>query len=117
QRRGAFSAPVLLTLLLVGTLAVTGGAVAQTGPTSIDGFVVSDANSNDLPDRTDLLLPGVGITLRDASGAPVASTATDAAGHFQFFDLARGTYLVTETDPPDFGSVDAGPGSGGANVD
>jgi uncharacterized repeat protein (TIGR01451 family) len=117
RRRGAFSVPMLLALLLVCTLAVTGGASAQTGPTSVDGFVFNDANSNDLPDRGDLPIPGAGITLRDAGGNPLASTATDAAGHFQFFNLARGIYLVSETDPPGFGSVDAVPGSAAANVD
>src|SRR5690242_16618110 len=103
----ALAVPVLVALLLTGTLALAGRAAAQTGPTSIDGFVYADVTADDLLGPGDQPLSGVMVTVRDTGGNPITSTFTAPDGHFQFFNLARSTYLVTETDPPGLGSVDA----------
>jgi hypothetical protein len=53
-------------------------------------------------------LAGVGVTVTDASGTPVARAASDASGHIAF-GLAAGDYLVYGDDMTGFvrANVDA----------
>ncbi len=88
-----------------------------SGPNRIEGFVFSDANGNNFPGRGDQPLIGVTITLKNAVGAPVAGALTDSNGMFVFSGLATGVYLLTETDPPGYVSVDASPGTAGVKID
>nr|WP_261341176.1 SdrD B-like domain-containing protein [Fimbriiglobus ruber] len=77
-------------------------------PLSLGNFVFNDANNDGKMDNGEAGVPGVPVVLLDATGDPVATTTTDAAGHYQFDDLAPGTYRVQITPPPDSSPV-AGP--------
>jgi protocatechuate 3,4-dioxygenase beta subunit len=50
-------------------------------------------------------LPGVTVTLRDATGATVATTTTDANGNYSFANLAPGNYTVVETVPAGYAAL------------
>jgi uncharacterized repeat protein (TIGR01451 family) len=116
KRRGAV-APLLLALLFCCTLASGGRAMAQSGSSQVEGFIIDDVIPDDLFGPGDGPLPGVTVTLRKAGGAPVATAVTGPDGRFVFAGVADGAYLVTETDPPGFGSVDAVSGTSGTTVD
>ncbi len=67
---------------------------------SIAGTVFLDANTNTGRDPGEPGLAGVTVYIYDSTGAVlVASTVTDAMGHYSFVDLAAGDYRVVETDP------------------
>ena len=68
-------------------------AAAAAGGT-ISGFAFNDVNKNGVQDAGETGLPDVTIRLRDASGHLVATTFTDAAGHFAFTGVAAGDYTV-----------------------
>src|SRR5947209_15698097 len=94
NRRGVVSL-LLLALVWGGALARAGGAAAQSGSNSIDGFVFNDVNGNDVPDPgIDPGLSGVTLTLRDAQGTALGTTMTGSNGEFGFSNLATGEYLV-----------------------
>src|SRR5438046_2799259 len=116
RRRGA-AAPLLLALLFCCTFALGGRAMAQSGGAQVEGFVDNDLIPDDLFGPGDLPLPGVTITLRNAGGAPVATAVAGPDGRFVFTGVADGTYLLSETDLPGYGSVDAVPGTSGAALD
>jgi hypothetical protein len=69
---------------------------------SLAGFVYVDANGNGVRDAGDGALAGVAITLKDAAGNTVASTATAADGSYRFAGLAAGTYSVFEAATPGY---------------
>ncbi|OWK40626.1 hypothetical protein FRUB_05545 [Fimbriiglobus ruber] len=51
------------------------------------------------------------VVLLNASGTPIATTTTDAGGHYQFTDLIPGTYQVQVTPPTGFVSSSGTNGS------
>src|SRR5205085_11407883 len=93
------------------------GTGAPPGPNQIEGFVFNDVNGNRLIDRTDTPLAGVVISLKDASGALLATTTTDSGGRFAFSNLATAIYLVSKTDPAGFVAEEAIPGTAGVKID
>lgn len=93
------------------------GTGAPSGPNQIEGFVVNDLNRNRLADRTDAPLAGAVVSLKDAGGALLATTVSDAAGHFLFSGLATAVYLVSKTDPAGFTAEEVYPGTGGVKID
>jgi len=68
-------------------------------PTSIGGFVHSDPDQDCFFDDNEDPISGVTIQLLDASGNVIATTTTDANGHYQFDNLPPGTYTVVEQQP------------------
>ena len=84
QRRPSSLAVVLLSLA-VAALAPA-AALAQDG--AISGTVT---------DTTGLVLPGVTVEARGASGGPALTAATDGAGAFTVAGLEAGTYELTFT--------------------
>nr|WP_261341175.1 MSCRAMM family adhesin SdrC [Fimbriiglobus ruber] len=102
------STPVTLTAPGTNPDAGSGGAgtanlnvdLGLYQPLSLGNFVFNDANNDGKMDNGETGVPGVAVVLLDASGAPVATTTTDAAGHYQFDDLAPGTYRVQITPRP-----------------
>ncbi|MFN3152565.1 SdrD B-like domain-containing protein [Bremerella sp.] len=68
-------------------------------PTSIGGFVHVDPNQDCIFDPGEQPLSGVKITLLDESGNEIATTFTDANGHYQFDGLPPGNYTVVESQP------------------
>jgi LPXTG-motif cell wall-anchored protein len=77
-------------------VALTGGAASSVNDFSealgtISGHVYVDG--------THAPLPGVTVTLKDDTGAVVATTLTDAAGLYEFTGLTTGVYTITQTQP------------------
>jgi hypothetical protein len=69
------------------------GATAGTG--AILGTVFNDSNGNNLMDAGDSRAPSISITLSDLGCATtLATTATDSAGSYSFFNLPPGTFCV-----------------------
>ncbi|MFO0807861.1 MAG: SdrD B-like domain-containing protein [Gemmataceae bacterium] len=92
-------------------------------PGTLSGHVYFDANCNCVFDTGDQPMAGVTITLRNAAGAVVGTTTTDASGFYQFTNLAAGNYTVAETQPTTFngqtlvdGCEKAGTGGGSVAV-
>ena len=80
----------------------------------IGDLVFRDTNGNGLQDTGEPGVPGATVKLLDASGNVLATTTTDAGGHYQFLGLAPGSYRVGFVAPdgvgftaPNVGSDDA----------
>ena len=65
----------------------------------IAGTVTADTDNDDIGDTAQV---GILIELKDLSGVVVASMNTDAAGGFQFLDIAPGDYVLEQTDASTF---------------
>ena len=96
---------------------VTPAVVPAQQPASLSGTVFWDQNGNGVQYAGEPVLVGVTITLVDANGNVVATTQTDANGHYVFTGLAPGTYQVVETPPSSFQAEAATPGTVGGNTD
>src|SRR5262249_52690380 len=59
-------------------------------------------NDNGIFDAGDSVIAGVTITLSGGNLAQPLTTTTDASGHYQFNDLAAGTYALHESQPNGF---------------
>ena len=75
----------------------TSGGVASVGD-----FVWSDLNDNGIQDAGEPGIPGVWIILYDCNDNFIASTQTDANGHYSFGDLTAGTYKIKFAGMPGF---------------
>ena len=71
-------------------------------PSSIGGAVFHDRNNNGLRDEGEEGIANVLLELRDAEGATVAISVTDAAGAYEFTQVVAGTYSIVETQPVDW---------------
>ena len=68
----------------------------------IGDFVWNDSNANGCQDANEPGIPGVQVDLYagcGVSGSPIASTTTDATGHYLFSGLCAGTYTVGFNTP------------------
>jgi len=78
-------------------------------PVAVGDYVWVDENLNGIQDNGEPALPGVTVELLTANGTPavdiagnaVASTTTDANGHYVFDDLRPGQYEIAFSDIPD----------------
>ncbi|MFI4873940.1 MAG: SdrD B-like domain-containing protein, partial [Blastopirellula sp. JB062] len=68
-------------------------------PGSIGGYVWSDVDDDCLFDDNEQPISGVVINLLDAAGNIIATTQTDANGHYLFENLLPGAYTVVEIQP------------------
>lgn len=66
---------------------------------SIAGKVHADKNGDCIQNNGEVGIAGVKLELLDANGNVVATTFTDATGHYKFDQLLRGTYSVREYQP------------------
>ncbi|MBN8888711.1 MAG: carboxypeptidase regulatory-like domain-containing protein, partial [Rhodospirillales bacterium] len=67
---------------------------------SIGDYVWNDCNWNGIQDGCEVGISGVTVNLLSGSGSSVlATTTTDATGHYQFSGLAVGTYSVQFVAP------------------
>ena len=90
-----------------------GNRASTTAGGTISGFAFNDVNKNGVQDAGEVGLPGVTIRLRDSSGNLVATTFTDATGHFSFTGVAAGDYTVEaqpsvsffQTFPPNHAAI------------
>lgn len=73
-------------------------ASAPASIASIAGNVYHDRNDNGLIDPGEEGIAGVEIRLTQG-GTVVATTTTDASGHYSFTNLVPGTYTVVEVHP------------------
>jgi len=88
------------------------GYGAKTNSATIHGTVFKDRNVNAVWDPTESGLAGTTVTLKNALGTLViASAVTNAWGQFVFTISATGTYRLVETDPSNYLSTNAIPGS------
>lgn len=58
-------------------------------------------------------LAAVALTLRDATGMPVATATTDAQGGYLFDQLAPGLYAIDQAQPPGLSDLGVSIGDGG----
>ncbi|XZE22515.1 SdrD B-like domain-containing protein [Pirellulaceae bacterium SH449] len=81
---------------------------------SLFGAVFVDTERNCTWDPGEEPLAGVKIELLNGSGAVIATTFTDANGHYRFDNLVPGTYTVRQTQPDGYfhGGQKAPPGVG-----
>ncbi len=79
-------------------------------PAAIAGQVFVDTNQNRQRDAGERPLAGVVIELRDATDRVIATTQTDADGHYRFTGLRPGTYALRQLQPDGFfhGGQEAG---------
>ena len=63
-------------------------------PASLGDRAWIDLDGNGVQDAGEPGLPGVTVTLKDATGAVVATTTTDANGNYLFADVNPGDYTV-----------------------
>ena len=71
-------------------------------PASLGDRVWEDANGDGRQDAGEAGIAGVTVQLRDATGTVVASTTTDAEGHYAFTGLRPGSYDVQVVTPTGF---------------
>jgi SdrD B-like domain/Secretion system C-terminal sorting domain len=72
-----------------------------TALSSLGDFVWYDGNKNGQQDPGEAGVPGIAVTLYNATtGAVVKTTTTDANGNYLFTDLANGSYTVGFTSLP-----------------
>ncbi len=77
----------------------------------IGDFVWFDSNNNGVQDATEQGVPGVTVTLINASNTVVATTVTDGNGNYRFVNVADGSYTVKFSNLPagfTFSAKDAG---------
>ncbi|MCE9546801.1 MAG: hypothetical protein K8T25_15080 [Planctomycetia bacterium] len=87
-------------------------------PITIAGTVYSDQNLDNSQDNGETGIGGVKLTLERLDGnnnyvSTGLTATTDADGHYKFSDpsILPGTYRVVETQPPNYFSVGAQPGT------
>ncbi len=88
----------------------------ECAPAQLSGHVYFDRNCNCVFDSGDMPIPGVTLTLRDASGNVVGTTTTDSNGFYSFTNLMPGTYRVEETQPAGYQDGCDHPGTTGGTV-
>ncbi len=70
-------------------------------PSSLSGFVYSDANNDGIVQITEALLDGVAVDITgiDFLGQAVSISTTTVGGAYSAANLRPGTYTITETQP------------------
>ena len=82
---------------------------------SVGDYVWLDVDRDGIQDSAEPAIPGVTVTLTDATGAVVATTTTDAKGFYSFVDLTPGaTYTITFTRPDGYTFTSQTAGTDGA---
>ncbi|MGB3916959.1 MAG: SdrD B-like domain-containing protein, partial [Thiothrix litoralis] len=66
---------------------------------SLGDYVWLDANDNGVQDDGEPVMAGVAVQLLDGAGTQLATTTTDASGHYLFKDLSPTTYTVKFVAP------------------
>ena len=84
--------------------------VSAQSPTALGDWVWLDTNGNGLQEPSETGVPGVPVTLYRADGSLVATTTTDATGHYLFTGLAPGDYILAFTPPAGYALTQPGQG-------
>lgn len=86
---------------------------ADFGYTNTNGvigdFIWSDADGNGRQDPGEPGIDGVTVTLLNADGTMVATTATEADGHYFFTGVTAGEYRVSVNVPAGYTLISSGP--------
>lgn len=99
---------------LEANVTVDAGLVSTAAPTgAIGDFAWHDLDGDGVQDEGEPGLAGITVTLRDETGAALATTTTDQEGLYEFTDLAAGTYTLLFSLPPDPGWSYTPPHAGG----
>lgn len=99
-----FCLPILTGLILSLMLFSGKGASAQTGSATLHGQVT---------DPTGAVIPQAAVTVTSSVGKTVATTKSNAIGHYSIPGLASGTYTITASSPgfaPYTSSITLAPG-------
>ena len=87
---------------------------------ALGDYVWFDTDGDGIQDPEELPIPGVLVTLYDATGTvPIATTVTDADGHYWFPNLDPSIYRVGFTNLPGgttFTTQESTPGANGSDV-
>jgi len=86
----------------------------------VGDYVWNDLNGDGIQDANEPGLPGVTVTLYSATGTPLGSTVTNAAGKYYFFNVPAGTYSMGYSTYPtimEFTRKEAAPAANGSDVD
>lgn len=78
----------------MATLTVTDGPCNHPCEAMSGDFVFIDLDRDNLQDANEPGIPGVDLILKDANGFVIATTTTDANGHYLFTGLCAGAYTV-----------------------
>lgn len=109
--------PVTVSLTLNAGAEVGGIDFGRDHPGSVGDTLFVDANGNGLQDSGEPGLANVTVSLYDSSGTTLlATTVSDASGHYLFTGLPDATYevrIVTATLPTDYAQT-ADPDQSGA---
>jgi protocatechuate 3,4-dioxygenase beta subunit len=88
---------------------------------ALGDYVWFDTDGDGIQDNDELPIPGVLVTLYDATGTiPIATTVTDADGHYWFPNLDPDIYRVGFSNLPEgttFTTQETTPGADGSDVD
>jgi len=77
------------------------GLFSPTAPLGqLGDFVWFDSNNNGIQDPGEQGVPGVTVSLLNASNTVIATTVTDANGNYRFVGLADGSYSVKFSNLP-----------------
>ena len=105
----------------IGTIELGSGEVAveydfcENPPAEIFGSVFSDTDGDCLFEAHEEGIEGVLVELYDANNQLIASTTTNAAGHYHFSNLPAGNYTIREVQPA--GWLQGGQRAGSAGGD
>ena len=85
----------------VGPNAAPAQATLSVSPLgSISGKIFRDGNNDGIAQPADSGIAGQTVELLNNVGVVIATTTTDAAGNYQFTNLAAGTYSIREPNQP-----------------
>ncbi len=85
-------------------------------PGSVSGTVYVDLDANGIRSPQEPVLPSVVIQLRDRTGNVIATTQTNAAGHYRFENLPPGDFQIFEQQPDGYFQGGQSLGSGGGQI-
>ncbi len=91
--------PLTQATFNTGTVDTTDKDFGVVQPATIGDYTWIDTDGDGIADPGESPLPGVKVTLTDSTGTVVASTVTDAMGHYLFNGLLPATYTVTFVGP------------------
>jgi hypothetical protein len=89
--------------LVAGQTDTTNDGGLITALSGIGDYAWVDLNNNGLQEAGEPAMKNVRVTLYDVNGTAVRSTATSAAGLYQFTDVPPGAYTLGFTTPAAFG--------------
>ena len=103
-----------VAVTLVSGTANTGNDFLDTNNADISGQVRDDTNDNGVLTDSESGMANVTVTLMQGTNT-IATTTTDASGHYTFANQPAGSYTVVESNPANFVSTNDKDGNAGGN--